>query len=88
MIKLAKFLILILPMSAKAPSFNIIYSQLNDYTENKFSKYLPGFRKNHITQNSLLRMTESWKAKLNNGSKIGVIIMNLSKAFYSLNHDL
>ena len=87
MIKLAKFLILILPMSAKAPSFNIIYSQLNDYTENKFSKYLAGFRKNHI-KNSLLRMTESWKAKLNNGSKIGVIIMNLSKAFDSLNHDL
>ena len=67
---------------------SIIYSQLNDYIENKFSKYLTGFRKNHNTQNSLLRMIESWKAKLNNGSKVGVIIMDLSKVFDSLNHDL
>ena len=33
-------------------------------------------------------MIESWKAKLNNGSKVGVMIMELSKAFDSLNHDL
>ena len=56
--------------------------------ENKFSKYLTGFRKNHNIPNSLLRMIESWKAKLNNGSKVGVIIMDLLKAFNSLNHDL
>ena len=28
---------------------SIIYSQLNDYMENKFTKYLIGFRKNHNT---------------------------------------
>ena len=28
---------------------SIIYLQLNDYMENKFSKYLTGFRKNHNT---------------------------------------
>ena len=33
-------------------------------------------------------MIKPWKAKLNNGSKVGVIIMDLSKAFDSLNHDL
>ena len=56
---------------------SIDYSQLNDYMENKFSKYLTGFRKNHNIPNFLLRMIESWKAKLNNGSKVGVIIMDL-----------
>ena len=55
--------------------------------ENKFSKYLTGFRKNHNTQNSLIRMIESWKTKLNNGSKIG-LIMILSLAFDCLKHDL
>ena len=55
--------------------------------ENKFPKYLTGFRKNHNTQNSLLRTIESWKAKLNNVSKLGVLIMDLSKAYDSLNHD-
>ena len=67
---------------------NTTYLQLNHYMENKFSKYLTGYRKNHNTQNSFLRMTESWKTELNNGSKVGVIIMDLSKAFDSLNHDL
>ena len=59
----------------------IIYSQLNDYMENKFSKYLTGFRKNHNTQNSLLRIIGSWKAKLNNESKVGVTIIGLIKSF-------
>ena len=56
--------------------------------EDKFSKYLTGFRKNHNTQNSLLRTIKSWKAKLNNGSKVGVIMVDLTKAFDSFNHDL
>ena len=33
-------------------------------------------------------MIEKWKTKLNNGCKIGAIIMDLSKAFDTLNHDL
>ena len=33
--------------------------------ENKFPKYLTGFSKNHNTQNSLLKMIESWKDRLN-----------------------
>ena len=69
-------------------SESILFTQLNRYMQNKFSKYLTGFRKNHNTQNSLLRMIESWKVRLNNGSKVGVIIMDLSKAFDSLNHEL
>ena len=67
---------------------SILFTQLNRYMQNKFSKYLTAFRKNHSTQNSLLRMIESWKVRLNNGSKVGVIIMNLSKAFDSLDHEL
>ena len=33
-------------------------------------------------------MIESWKAKLNNGSNVGAIIMNLSKAFDNVNLNL
>ena len=56
--------------------------------ENKFSKYFTGFHKNHNTQNSLLEMIESWKDRLSNGSAVEVLIMDLSKAFGSLDHDL
>ena len=33
-------------------------------------------------------MVETWKTKLNMGHKVGVIYMDLSKAFDSLNHEL
>ena len=67
---------------------SILFTQINRYMQNKFSKYLTGFRKNHNTQASLVRMIESRKTRLNNGSKVGVIILDLSKAFDSLNHEL
>ena len=66
----------------------LIYLQLNNYMQNKFSIYLTGFRKNRETQHTLLKMIENWKAKLNMGHKVGVIYMDLSKAFDSLNHEL
>ena len=56
--------------------------------QNKFSIYLTGFRKNHGTRHALLKMIGTWKTKLNMGHKVGVIYMNLSKAFDSLNHEL
>ena len=66
----------------------LIYVQLNNYMHNKFSIYLTGFRKNHGTQQTVLKMIETWKTKLNMGHKVGVIYMGLSKAFDSLKHEL
>ena len=66
----------------------ILHDQISNFIEPKFSKFLVGFRKKHNTQHALLRMIEKWKTKLNNGCKIGAIIMDLSKAFDTLNHDL
>ena len=56
--------------------------------EEKLSKYLIGFRKGHGTQNALLNMIENWKNQIDNNNKIGAIIMDLSKAFDTLNHEL
>ena len=67
---------------------SILFKQLSRYIQNRFSNHLTGFRKNSNTQNSLLSMIDYWKVRLNNGSKVGVIIMGLSKAFDSLNHAL
>ena len=53
----------------------------------KFSPYLYGFRKNHNAHNSLLKMIETWKKHLDKGEKIGVILMDLSKAFDTINHS-
>ena len=66
----------------------LIYSQVNSYMEPKFSKYFVEFCRNHNTQNALLRMIGSWRALQNKGRKVGAIIMDLSKAFDTLNHKL
>ena len=42
----------------------------------------------HSTQYALLKMIETWKTKLNMGHKVGIIYMDLSEAFDSLNHEL
>ena len=66
----------------------LIYLQLNDYMENKFSIYLTCFQKNDGTQHTLLKIIETWKAKLNMVHKVGVIYIDLSKAFGSLKYEL
>ena len=66
----------------------IIFNQISTYFEAYFSSFLTGFRKNHNTQHSLLKMLELWKEALDKGKSVGAIFMDLSKSFDTLNHDL
>ena len=66
----------------------IIYNQINEYIEPFLSNLVTGFRKNHNTQHSLLKMLESFKEALDKGNSVSAIFMDLSKAFDTLNHDL
>ena len=56
--------------------------------EDKLSKLLPGFRKNHSTQHCLINMFEKWKNVLDKGGFVCGMLMDLSKAFDTMNHDL
>ena len=53
----------------------------------KLLKQLTGFRKNHSTQHCLRCMLEIWKKVLDE-RYICAILIDLSKAFGTLNHDL
>ena len=66
----------------------IISNQISTYSEPYFSSFHTGFRKNHNTQHSLLKMLELWKEALDKGKSVGTILMDLSKTFDTLNHDL
>ena len=66
----------------------IIYKQINEYMENKLSKFITGFRKLHGTQHSMVTMLEKWKKALDNKEYIGVLFIDLSKVFDTINHDL
>ena len=64
----------------------ILYNRINDFMKDKLSNILTGFRKGHSAQHSLLIMIEKWKRALDENMKVGVIFMDLSKAFDTLNH--
>ena len=56
--------------------------------EPKLWKYLAGFRRYHSTQYTLIRIIEPCRTLLSKGQKIGAIVMDLSKAFDTLDHKL
>ena len=66
----------------------LLFEQISDHIQSKFSKHLTGFLKNHSTQNALLVMIEKWKTILNKKLKVGALFMDLSKAFDTLYHSL
>ena len=65
----------------------LIYYQINEYIELFLSKLLAGFRKNHNTQHSLLKMLKNFKEALHKDNSVSAIFMDLFKAFDILNHD-
>lgn len=66
----------------------LVYKQLMQFMQNKLSKYLCGFRKGFSTQYALLHLLQSWQQALSNSEKVGTILMDLSKAFDCLSHEL
>lgn len=82
------------PISVTAPLSKIFEMVLND----QMTQYLDtrkiintkqfGFRKGYSTQDALLFTTESFRSKLDAGDSVGVTLLDLSKAFDSLDHSI
>ena len=66
----------------------IMQKQINDFIISFLSPYLCGYRKGFNTQHALLTLVENWRKSLDSKGFGGAILMNLSKAFDTLNHDL
>ena len=62
--------------------------QINGYINNFLSPYFCGYRKDFSTQVALLSLTEKWKKVLDYEGLGGAVLMDLSKAFDVINHDL
>ena len=62
--------------------------QINDFIISFLSPYLCGYRKGFNTQHALLTLVENWRKSLDNKGVGGAILMDLSKTFDTLNHDL
>lgn len=66
----------------------LLADQITAFFQKRFSPLLCGFRKNHSTQLALLRLLQKWQACLDKSGIIGTILMDLSKAFDSMPHEL
>ena len=67
-----------------------VTNQLHHYLEsNKLLNVAQsGFRANHSTQDVLLKCTDNWKTALDDGKIVGTVMIDLSKAFHSIDHSL
>ena len=66
----------------------IIQGQIGYYMETFLSPYLCGYRKGYSVQHALIALLEKLRVSLDNKGSGGAILMDLSKAFDTLNHDL
>ena len=66
----------------------IMDKQIGEYMEKYLSIYLCGYRKGYSCQHALLVMIERWKNILDKYGYAGGILMDLSKAFDTINHKL
>ena len=79
----------LLPLLSKVLE-KVICKQLLLYVEgNKIlQKYFSGFRKHHSTQTALLRLSDDLLENIDKGLVTALILMDLSKAFDTLDHGI
>ena len=77
----------VLPLLSKVFE-RVIYNQLGKYMNTFLNKLLCGFRKAHSNQHALFKLLQRWQNELDNSGLVGTILMDLSKAYDCLPHDL
>ena len=58
------------------------------FMDKYFSKFQCGFRKSYSTQQCLIALIEKWKSTVDSGKPFGALLMDLSKPFDCLPHEL
>ena len=66
----------------------VLSDQLTDLFENIFHAFLCAFIKGHGCQTTLLRLLEDCKTALDKNQYVAAILMDLSKAYDCLRHDI
>ena len=68
----------------------LIHHQIYGYLENNglLKDVQSGFRQNRSTQDILLGTVDDWKTALDQGQDVAAVMIDLSKAFDTVNHNL
>ena len=65
-----------------------MFRQITSYIDNFISPYLCGFRKGYSPQHVLLRLKDNLNRSLDKNEMVGLVMMDLSKAFDCIPRDL
>ena len=77
----------VLPVVSKVFE-RILQNQLLEHFEPILSPHMCGYRKGFSAQHALIALIEKWKECLDNGGYAGAMLMDLSKAFDTIDHKL
>ena len=66
----------------------VLKQQLNQHLDNTLSVFIAAYRRAYSTQHVLIRLIEDWRSNLDNDFHVGAVLMDLSKAFDCIPHDL
>ena len=66
----------------------ILKEQLSPFLDKTLSIFIAAYRTAYNTQHVLIKLLEEWKSKLDNNFIVGSVLMDLSKAFDCIPHDL
>ena len=65
-----------------------LHENLTNYVNTFLSRFISAYRKSFSTNHVLIRLIENWKKSLDEKKFVGAVLMDLSKAFDSIPHDL
>ena len=65
-----------------------LHDSLSNFTDKVLSKFVSAYRKSYSSNHIPLKLIEDWKKSLDDKNIIGAVLMDLSKAFDCIPHDL
>ena len=77
----------VLPYASKIFE-RVLKIQIQNQFDDMLHPNLCGYREGFSAQHALISMLEKWKKSLDNGDFAGAVLMDLSKAFDCVRHDL
>ena len=77
----------VLPVLSKVFE-RLMQKQINSLITDYLSDFLCGYRQGFSTHHALIKLVESWRQSLDSRGYSGAVVMDLSKAFDTINHEL